>query len=121
MSRSLFRRLHRRFGARLSGSERARRAEAHRARIAGFLPLDLMTTTVPGRPEERIRVAVVGGGFAGLAAATVLQNLQATVTLFEARTDFGGRVESTSSFIPNRILERGAERIGAHHPQWLGR
>ena len=119
MSRSLFRRLHRRFGPRLSGGERVRRAEAHRARISGYLPLDLTTHAVPPRPQERIRVAVIGGGFAGLAAATALQNLQATVTLFEARGDFGGRVESTSSFIPNRILEKGAELIGVNHPQWL--
>jgi cation diffusion facilitator CzcD-associated flavoprotein CzcO len=31
-------------------------------------------------------VAVVGAGFAGLAAATALQNLRFAVTLFEART-----------------------------------
>ncbi len=117
--RSFYRRLHRRFSRRLSGSERVRRANAHRTRIAGFLPLNLLTRSAGTRPTETLRVAVIGGGFAGLAAARAAQNFGATVTLFEARADVGGRVETTSSFITNRLLERGAELIGSNHPLWL--
>jgi monoamine oxidase len=117
--RSLFRRLHRRFGRRVSGADRVRRADAHRARIGAFLPLNLMTHPVPPTGREPLRVAIVGGGFAGLAAAKALQSLQATVTVFEARPQLGGRVESSSSFLHGRILEKGAELIGANHPQWL--
>src|SRR5882724_11393745 len=119
MSRSLFRRLYRHLEPRMSGFERARRVEAHRARLAGFLPLNLMTTPVPASSREKLRVAVVGGGFAGLAAAIALKNLQFSVTLFEPRDKFGGRVESTSTFIKNRILEKGAELIGSNHSLWL--
>jgi monoamine oxidase len=119
VGRSLIRRLHRRLGTRSSGADRVRRAAAHRARIAAALPLDLLTHAVPAGPRETLRVAVIGGGFAGLAAARALQNLQATVTLFEARPQFGGRVQSTTSFVAHRILEKGAELIGSNHPQWL--
>ena len=72
-----------------------------------------------GSPGRSLRVAVIGGGFAGLAAAGALQNLGCTVTLFEARGNIGGRVESTSTFIDTRILERGAELIGRNHPTWI--
>src|SRR5438309_4142484 len=119
MSRSLRRRLHRQLGSRLSGLERTRRAETHRARLAQHLPLNLMTNAVPVPSGRPLSVAVVGGGFAGLAAATVLKNLQFMVTLFEARDNFGGRVDSTSNFVRGRVLERGAELIGANHPLWL--
>jgi len=117
--RSLYRRLHRRFGRRISGRERVRRAAAHRARLARFLPLNLMTHAIPPRAGRRVRVAVVGGGFAGLAAAKALQNLQATVTVFEARQQLGGRVQTNDTFIPGRLVETGAELIGANHPLWL--
>jgi len=119
MSRSLFRRLKRRFGRRISGAERVERAEAHRARIGEFLPLGLMTQKAPAGKEPPIRVAIVGGGFAGLAAARVLVNLNCRVMLFEARDTLAGRVRSTKSFISGRILEEGAELIGSNHPVWL--
>jgi phytoene dehydrogenase-like protein len=43
---------------------------------------------------KRVRVAVVGGGLAGLAAAVTAQWGGADVRLFEARTDTGGRARS---------------------------
>jgi monoamine oxidase len=82
------------------------------------MPMDLMMKEVPALPAKPVRVAVIGGGFAGLAAAAALRNLHANVTLYEARTLVGGRVESTSSFVPNRILEKGAELIGSNHVLW---
>lgn len=42
------------------------------------------------RPRERIRVAVVGSGPAGLACADALARFGATVEIFEKRSDFGG-------------------------------
>jgi len=118
LSRSLFRRLHQLLGPRLSGLERTRRAQAHRDRLGQFLPMNVMTNPVPLSLDKPLRVAVIGGGFAGLAAATVLKNLQFSVTLFEARDNMGGRVESTSTFVQNRILERGAELVGSNHTLW---
>jgi monoamine oxidase len=119
MSRSLFRRLQRRYGRRLPPLERERQLAVHRTRLGQLLPLRLTTVRVPGSPGRSLRVAVVGGGFAGLSAATALQNIGCTVTVFEARENVGGRVESTSSLINHRILERGAELIGRNHPTWI--
>lgn len=63
---------------------RDRRAVRHRGR--------------PGAADARgRRVAVVGGGIAGLAAATVLAERGVRVTLLEADARLGGRVASWSS------------------------
>jgi monoamine oxidase len=67
-------------------------------------------------------LVIVGAGFAGLAAAYELITKDAAnrVTVVEARPDrVGGRVLSLRNFIPGRIIEAGAELIGANHPRWL--
>lgn len=66
------------------------------------------------------RVAIVGGGFAGLAAAWTLRRFRVASTVFEARDNYGGRVESNTTLIPGRIVETGSELIGLDHPMWLG-
>ena len=68
-----------------------------------------MTTSLPGRDRRAVRhpgpvgadrvaeprhVAVIGGGIAGIAAATVLAERGVTVTLYEAGDRLGGRVAS---------------------------
>ena len=65
------------------------------------------------------RVAVVGGGFAGLMAARQLVREGVKVTLYEARVEVGGRVLSNETFCPGRIVEEGAELIGSFHTRWL--
>ncbi|MGZ5316374.1 MAG: flavin monoamine oxidase family protein [Solirubrobacterales bacterium] len=55
------------------------------------------------------RVAVVGAGFAGLAAADALRAGGAEVTVFEARDRVGGRVWSVP--FAGAVAERGAEFI----------
>jgi monoamine oxidase len=65
------------------------------------------------------RVAVVGGGFAGLMAARQLARQGVKVTLYEARAEVGGRVLSNETFCPGRIVEEGAELIGSFHTRWL--
>jgi monoamine oxidase len=65
------------------------------------------------------RVAVVGGGFAGLMAARRLVQHGVKVTLFEARKEVGGRVLSIRNFSAGRITEEGAELIGSFHTTWL--
>jgi monoamine oxidase len=65
------------------------------------------------------RIAVVGGGFAGLAAAWYLHQCGAGVTVFEASDHLGGRVLSDYAFIPGKTAEFGAELIGANHPMWI--
>src|SRR5690606_11289153 len=50
----------------------------------------------PGRPRVsgRPRVAVIGGGIAGLAAATALTERGVGVVLLESRSQLGGRVRA---------------------------
>lgn len=59
------------------------------------------------------RVAVLGAGFAGLAAAAKLVDAGLDVTLLEARGRVGGRVWSQHLDVDGRdyVLERGAEFI----------
>jgi len=99
-----------------------RLAQAQRDLTSNYTRLDLLTLNPRQLKPLQIKVAVVGGGFAGLAAASVLQNLQLDVHLFEARSEVGGRVETTSSLFtspPSRTLERGAELIGRSHRTWI--
>ena len=65
------------------------------------------------------RVAVVGGGFAGLMAARELVRQGIEVSLYEARPFVGGRVRSNRTFADGRIIEEGAELIGSFHTRWL--
>lgn len=63
---------------------------------------------------DRRRVAVLGAGFAGLAAADRLVEHGFDVTVFEARDRVGGRVWSETIDTPNHgdvVIERGAEFI----------
>lgn len=66
-----------------------------------------------------VRVAVIGGGFAGLMAAWSLQSGGTRVTVFEAIGRLGGRVRTEKAFIPGKVVEAGAELIGTNHPTWI--
>lgn len=59
------------------------------------------------------RIAVIGAGFAGLTAATSLNDAGHAVTVFEARDRVGGRVwsEEVETFDGPRVIERGAEFV----------
>ncbi|MGH9890601.1 MAG: flavin monoamine oxidase family protein [bacterium] len=70
--------------------------------------------------KEISRVAVVGGGLAGLMAARELSQSGVKVTVFEAHHQVGGRVRSNPTFSRGRITEEGAELIGSFHTKWLG-
>lgn len=60
----------------------------------------------------QVHIAIVGGGFAGLAAAYELFNFGFAVTVLEARQRVGGRVWSTN--LPNgAIVELGGEWISS--------
>lgn len=65
------------------------------------------------------KVAVVGGGLAGLLAARILGQHGVIVTLFEANKKLGGRVRSNMTFSAGRVTEEGAELIGSMHVTWL--
>ena len=64
------------------------------------------------------KIAVVGGGLAGLCAAFELESLGYEVTVFEAQADVGGRTRSNHKIVPRRVVEEGAELIGRNHHAW---
>jgi monoamine oxidase len=113
--RSLFARLHRRYGPKISGAERQRRVKDKldsQPALPSLRPLAARAALAQRRPK----VAIVGGGFSGLMAASELVG-HCDVTLFEARDRFGGRVFSKRK--PSGIVEAGGELIGYNHPIWL--
>ena len=115
--RSLYARLHRRYGQRLSGQELARIVRQRNEALEQRYP-HVRIEKRRGKKAGDGRVIVVGAGFAGLmAAASMPPNLE--VVLFEAGDRLGGRVHTLYDFIPNRIVEAGAELIGASHATWL--
>jgi monoamine oxidase len=69
-----------------------------------------------GLPSTRI--AVIGGGLAGLMAAWSLSGGGALVTVFEASNRLGGRVRTDTSLLRGKVIEAGAELIGENHPTW---
>lgn len=94
----------------------AARAQAHSDLL---LPGDLVADAVVASAAlPSTRVAVVGGGFAGLTAAWWLAQCGAAVTVFEASDRIGGRVRTDHSFVAGKHVEAGAELIGANHPLW---
>ncbi|MDT5302076.1 MAG: monoamine oxidase [Mycobacterium sp.] len=83
-------------------------------------PASLPPLTAEDEPSRReVKVAVVGGGFAGLMAASSLTSDRFKPTLFEARADLGGRVRTDRSMIKGQIVEAGAELIGENHATWI--
>lgn len=71
-----------------------------------------------GRASAKPRIAVVGAGLSGLSAATQLTAAGADVTVYEARSRVGGRVQSVrtrSGF----VLDRGGAFINSDHTDML--
>src|ERR1041385_4236881 len=62
-------------------------------------------------------VPIIGGGIAGLGAATALLRAKCPVTLLEAKTRLGGRIHTVrDGALP---IELGAEFIHGHSPSLL--
>ncbi|HJQ01767.1 MAG TPA: NAD(P)/FAD-dependent oxidoreductase [Jatrophihabitans sp.] len=70
-------------------------------------------------PSQGVKVAVVGGGFAGLMAGWYLLRCGVDVTVYEARDLVNGRVHTDRKFLYPNHAEFGAELIGENHPLWM--
>jgi monoamine oxidase len=118
MSRSLYARLHRRFGPRVDGPTRRQMLQATLAAGAGLL-ISRVLPAQDSKPAGGRRVVVIGGGFGGLAAAHELSAVGYEVTVVEARNRVGGRVVSFDNFVKGKNVEGGGELIGSNHPTWV--
>lgn len=65
------------------------------------------------------RIAIIGGGLAGLVCADKLAAAGITATIYEANSRVGGRVSTTRAF-PGQTAELGAELIDNLHKNMLG-
>src|SRR5665647_3396331 len=97
------------------------RAKQLEARNDGLTPdwfIWLVASGMRSLPTGGLRVAVVGAGFAGLMAGWYLSRCGADVTVYEADTRVGGRVQTNRAFVEPRYVEAGAELIGENHALW---
>ena len=73
--------------------------------------------TADSRPGQR-RVAVVGGGIAGLTAAFLLRDAGLTVTVLEGSPRLGGKL--AVSEVGGVAVDAGAEALLARRPEGTG-
>lgn len=67
------------------------------------------------------RIAIVGGGMAGLNAALTLQDAGLASTVYEASSRLGGRMHSdTTSWLNGQVTEHYGELIDSTHKMILG-
>ena len=111
--RSIYARLHRRYGQKITGDERRClvREKLDTVDLPQIVSEERRVAAL-GRlaAKRRPRVAIVGGGLAGLMAGYSLAN-RCIVTVFEARDRVGGRVWSKPQ--SSGIAEAGGELTGA--------
>jgi monoamine oxidase len=73
-------------------------------------------------PQPRIapRIAIVGGGIAGLSAAYHLQKLGLTVTVYETKAYVGGRIQSRDDLVVRGLVnDLGGSFINSDHEDML--
>ncbi|KAM8903766.1 L-amino-acid oxidase isoform 2-T3 [Spinachia spinachia] len=78
---------------------------------------ELLDLVVKGLPASKTpsNIAVIGGGVAGLTAAKLLEDAGHTVTIVEASSRIGGRVETFRDSREGWYAEVGAMRIPSFH------
>jgi len=87
---------------------------------AALVPSAAFAATIKLSPSQG-RIAIVGGGIAGLNAALTLQDPGITSTVFEASDQVGGRMHSdTTSWLNAQTSEHCGELIDSGHKTILG-
>src|SRR4051812_50133007 len=118
MGRSLFAKLHRRYGRRISGDERRQRAEQHLERLRQAMPVGLV-----GAPQRVAstspRIAILGAGFAGMSAAWFATRAGFGVTVIEPSV-IGGGGASAMTPVAGGILGGGGGVVGGEQPRGGG-
>lgn len=85
-------------------------------KLAGGAALGMAALGAGFRPRSaQPRIAILGGGLAGLAAADRLRARGYSATIYEASTRIGGRCKSLRGFFPNQVAEMGGEFIDTGH------
>ena len=74
-----------------------------------------LTVLISGMLEVSVRVAIIGGGVAGLAAAYELEKNGVPYTLFEASPRLGGVI--SSEIVDGAVLELGPDSFLTEKPQ----
>jgi len=119
MSRSLYGRLYRTYGTPPSHSDRLRFTAEKIQELEQAASFELEELGDVQRRASNIDVAIIGAGFAGLAAGWWLSKHGFRVTIYEAASDIGGRVLTNVDKVSQRMIEAGGELIGRNHPRWL--
>jgi monoamine oxidase len=105
------------------GFERMAQARPTRREFLGMVgaagvamtPLGASAVSLPGA----VRVAIVGGGLAGLSCADTLRRNGVNATLYEAAARLGGRCYSNRTLVPGMACENGGELIDTGHKTML--
>ncbi|HEY1456516.1 MAG TPA: FAD-dependent oxidoreductase [Candidatus Dormibacteraeota bacterium] len=88
------------------------------AAISGPMAVFAATTKPSG---QQGRIAIIGGGIAGLNAALTLQDAGVSSTVYEASSRVGGRMHSdTTSWLNGQTSEHCGELIDSKHKTILG-
>lgn len=100
--------------ARQRAESTTRREIVKRAAVAGVGLTALGRFAPIARGAATPRIAIVGGGLAGLTSALRLKQAGITATVYEASSGVGGRCV-TGSFPNGQLYERGGELIDSGH------
>lgn len=88
--------------------------------LASSLPRNELMAAPRVKPGFGSRIAILGGGLAGLAAADRLATAGIAATIYEATDRVGGRQHSLRGRFPGQVAELGGELIDNLHKTMLG-
>jgi monoamine oxidase len=91
------------------------------AALAAAAALPVIGWPAPSRARSAMRVAIIGGGMAGLTALDALSAAGVAAHLYEARGRLGGRVLTANNAPePGLNIEDGGNLINSDHADMLG-